>query len=268
MKNSTADLRISIRRPVTVAMIFMGAVVFGMKSYQELALNLMPDLSYPTLTVRSEYPEAAPEEVESFVSRPLEEALSTVSNLVEIRSVSSAGLSEIVLEFWWGTDMDLVSLDVREKMDRVFLPEEVNRPTILRYNPALDPILRLGIYGDQDLFTLRRIAEKELKPDVEGLPGVASVKVKGGLEEEVLVEVDEARLALLDINVDQIAQRLWQENINLAGGSLKEGKAEYLVRTLNEFVDLKDIGEVVVGRKGGEQGWKGMDDYGLRARRR
>jgi HAE1 family hydrophobic/amphiphilic exporter-1 len=251
LKNSTADLRISIRRPVTVAMIFMGAVVFGMKAYQELALNLMPDLSYPTLSVRSEYPEAAPEEVESFVSRPLEEALSTVSNLVEIRSVSSAGLSEIVLEFWWGTDMDLVSLDVREKMDRVFLPEEVNRPTILRYNPALDPILRLGIYGEQDLFTLRRIAEKELKPDVEGLPGVASVKVKGGLEEEVLVEVDEARLALLDINVDQIAQRLWQENINLAGGSLKEGKVEYLVRTLNEFVDLKDIGEVVVGRKGG-----------------
>jgi len=244
-------------------MIFMGAVVFGMKSYQELALNLMPDLSYPTLTVRSEYPEAAPEEVESFVSRPLEEALSTVSNLVEIRSVSSAGLSEIVLEFWWGTDMDLVSLDVREKMDRVFLPEEVNRPTILRYNPALDPILRLGIYGGQDLFTLRRIAEKELKPDVEGLPGVASVKVKGGLEKEVLVEVDEARLALLDINVDQIAQRLWQENINLAGGSLKEGKVEYLVRTLNEFVDLKDIGEVVVGRKGGDGDAKGSGAYGL-----
>jgi HAE1 family hydrophobic/amphiphilic exporter-1 len=262
LKNSTADLRISIRRPVTVAMIFMGAVVFGMKSYQELALNLMPDLSYPTLTVRSEYPEAAPEEVESFVSRPLEEALSTVSNLVEIRSVSSAGLSEIVLEFWWGTDMDLVSLDVREKMDRVFLPEEVDRPTILRYNPALDPILRLGIYGDQDLFTLRRIAEKELKPDVEGLPGVASVKVKGGLEEEVLVEVDEARLALLDISVDQIAQRLWQENINLAGGSLKEGKAEYLVRTLNEFIDLKEIGEVVVGRKGGEGNKNGTGVYG------
>ncbi len=244
-------------------MVFMGAVVFGMKSYQELALNLMPDLSYPTLTVRSEYPEAAPEEVESFVTRPLEEALSTVTNLVEIRSVSSAGLSEIILEFWWGTDMDLVSLDVREKMDRVFLPEEVNRPTILRYNPALDPILRLGIYGDQDLFTLRRIAEKELKTDVEGLPGVASVKVKGGLEQEVLVEVDEARLALLGINMEQVAQRLWQENINLAGGSLKEGKAEYLVRTLNEFVDLKDIGEVVVGRKGGGGGSQGPAAYGL-----
>ncbi len=244
-------------------MIFMGAVVFGMKSYQELSLNLMPNLSYPTLTVRSEYPEAAPEEVESFVSRPLEEALSTVSNLVEIRSVSSAGLSEIILEFWWGADMDLVSLDVREKMDRVFLPEEVNRPTILRYNPALDPILRLGIFGGQDLFTLRRLAEKELKPDVEGLPGVASVKVKGGLEEEVLVEVDEARLALLDITVEQVAQRLWQENINLAGGSLKEGKAEYLVRTLNEFVDLKDIGEVVVGRKGGDGDGQGAEAFGL-----
>ncbi len=263
MKHSTADLRISIRRPVTVAMIFMGAVVFGMKSYQELALNLMPDLSYPTLTVRSEYPEAAPEEVESFVTRPLEEALSTVSNLVEIRSISSAGLSEVILEFWWGANMDLVSLDVREKMDRVFLPEDVHRPTILRYNPALDPILRLGIYGDQDLVVLRRVAEKELKPDVEGLPGVASVKVKGGLEEEVLVDIDEARLALLGITVEQVAQRLWQENINLAGGSLKEGKAEYLIRTLNEFADLKDIGGVVVGRKGGQEGLVGTGPYGL-----
>ncbi len=249
-------------------MIFMGAVVFGMKSYQELALNLMPDLSYPTLTVRSEYPEAAPEEVESFVSRPLEEALSTVSNLVEIRSVSSAGVSEIILEFWWGTDMDLVSLDVREKMDRVVLPEEVERPTILRYNPALDPILRFGVYGDADLFTLRRLAEKELKPDVEGLPGVASVKVKGGLEEEVLVEVDQARLALLDITVEQVAQRLWQENINLAGGSLKEGKSEYLVRTLNEFVDLKEIGEVVIGRKGGDRDGAGAEASRLLGDRR
>jgi hydrophobic/amphiphilic exporter-1 (mainly G- bacteria), HAE1 family len=266
LKNSTAEIRISIRRPVTMAMIFMGAVVFGMKSYQELSLNLMPDLSYPALTVRSEYAEAAPEEVESFVTRPLEEALSTVSNLVEIRSVSSAGLSEIILEFWWGTDMDLVSLDVREKMDRVFLPEEVSRPTILRYNPAMDPVLRLGIYGDQDLFTLRRVAEKELKPEVEGLPGIASVKVKGGLEEEVLVEVDEARLARLGINMEQVAQRLWQENINLAGGSLREGRAEYLVRTLNEFVDLKDIGEMVVGRKGGEGGSEPSGALGLAGR--
>ncbi len=230
-------------------MVFLGAVVFGIKSYQELAINLMPDLSYPTLTVRSEYPEAAPEEVENFVSRPLEEALSTVSNLVEIRSISSAGVSEVILEFWWGTDMDLVSLDVREKMDRVTLPEEVGRPTILRYNPALDPILRLGLYGKQDLFELRRIAEDELKPGIEGLPGVASVKVKGGLEQEILVEVDERRLALLDISLEQVTQRLRQENINLAGGRLKEGKVEYLVRTLNEFTDLEDIGAVVVGRK-------------------
>lgn len=250
--NPRDKVLISIRRPVTMAMVFLGAVVFGMKSYQQLALNLMPDLSYPTLTVRTDYPEAAPEEVENFVSRPLEEALSTVSNLAEIRSVSSAGLSEVMLEFSWGTDMDFVSLDVREKMDRVVLPEEVERPTILRYNPALDPILRVGIYGGLDLSELRRIAEKELKRDIEGLPGVASVKVKGGLEEEVLVEVDEGRLAQAGITMEQIGQRLAQENINLAGGSLREGSAQYLVRTLNEFVDPEEIGDVVVARKGRE----------------
>jgi len=251
LKSPGDKLRISIRRPVAVAMIFLGAVVFGMNSYQELALNLMPDLSYPTLTVRTEYPEAAPEEVENFVSRPLEEALGTVSSLVEIRSISSAGSSEVLLDFSWGTNMDIVSLDVREKMDRVFFPEGVARPTILRYNPALDPILRFGVYGDQDLFVLRRIAEEELKPEVEGLSGVASVKVKGGLEEEVLVEVDEGRMAERGITMELLVQRLWQENINLAGGSLKEGRATYLVRTLNEFVGLGDIGEVVIGRKGG-----------------
>lgn len=233
-----------------MAMVFLGAVVFGLKSYQQLPLNLMPDLSYPTLTVRTEYPEAAPEEVENFVSRPLEEALGTVGNLVEIRSVSSAGLSEVTLEFTWGTDMDFASLDVREKMDRVQMPEEVQRPMILRYNPALDPILRVGLYGDLDLAELRRVAEKEWKREIEGLPGVASVKIKGGFEEEVLIEVDEVRLAQVGLTMSQVAQRLAQENINLAGGSLREGGAQYLVRTLNEFADPKEIASVVVGRRG------------------
>ncbi len=236
-----------------MAMMFLGAVVFGLKSYQQLPLNLMPDLSYPTLTVRTEYPEAAPEEVENFVSRPLEEALGTVGNLVEIRSVSSAGLSEVMLEFTWGTDMDFASLDVREKMDRVQMPEEVERPMILRYNPALDPILRVGLYGDLDLAELRRVAEKEWKREIEGLPGVASVKIKGGFEEEVLVEIDEARLAQAGLTMSQVAQRLAQENINLAGGSLREGGAQYLVRTLNEFADPEEIAAVVVGRRGGRQ---------------
>lgn len=235
-----------------MAMVFLGAVVFGLKSYQQLPLNLMPDLSYPTLTVRTEYPEAAPEEVENFVSRPLEEALGTVGNLVEIRSVSSAGLSEVTLEFTWGTDMDFASLDVREKMDRVQMPEEVERPMILRYNPALDPILRVGLYGDFDLAELRRVAEKEWKREIEGLPGVASVKIKGGFEEEVLVEIDEVRLAQAGLTMSQVAQRLAQENINLAGGSLREGGAQYLVRTLNEFGDPEEIAAVVVGRRGGQ----------------
>lgn len=236
-----------------MAMVFLGAVVFGLKSYQQLPLNLMPDLSYPTLTVRTEYPEAAPEEVENFVSRPLEEALGTVSDLVEIRSVSSAGLSEVMLEFTWGTDMDFASLDVREKMDRVQMPEEVERPMILQYNPALDPILRVGLYGDLDLAGLRRIAEKEWKREIEGLPGVASVKIKGGFEEEVLVEIDEARLAQTGLTMSQVAQRLAQENINLAGGSLREGGTQYLVRTLNEFADPEEIAAIVVGRRGGQE---------------
>ena len=245
-----SKLRISIRRPVTVIMLFLGMIVFGVKSYKELSLNLLPDISYPTLTIRTEYPEAAPEEVENFISRPVEEALSTVDNLVEISSISSAGISEVILEFTWDTDMDFAGLDVREKLDRINLPEEAIKPTILRYNPALDPILRVGIYGGDTLYHTRELAEEEIKPELEGIPGVASVRVKGGLVEEIFVELDVERLTQLGVSINKVAQRLRQENINLASGSLKEGKAEYLVRTLNEFRTLEEIGDVVVAGSG------------------
>ena len=234
-------------------MVFLGLIVFGAKSYNQLALNLMPDISYPTITVRTEYPEAAPEEVETLVSRPVEEALGTVNNLVEISSTSSAGLSDVVLEFTWDSNMDFVALDVREMLDRVFLPREAGKPMILRYNPSLDPIMRLGLYGGENLYEARAIAEDEIKPELEGLGGVASVKVKGGLEEEIIVEIDEARASGLGLSLASIGQRLAQENVNLAGGSLKEGGAEYLIRTLNEFRDLEEIGNVIVGRLGGSQ---------------
>jgi len=139
-----------VDRPVAVLMLFLAAAVFGIVSYSQLPLNLMPDISYPTLTVRTDFTGAAPEEVENQVSRPVEEALSTVDGLVEIESRSRAESSDVVMEFDWGTDMDGAAQDIRERLQTTWLGEGVERPLILRYDPSLDPILRVAVSIDPD----------------------------------------------------------------------------------------------------------------------
>jgi len=240
-------------RPVAILMVVIGICVFGYISYQQLPLNLMPDISYPSLTVRTEYTGTAPEEIETTISRPVEQALGVVDNLVSLQSISKAGQSDIILEFTWDTDMNDATSDVREKLDQVFLPEEVNRPIILRYDPTLDPIMRLGLFGERSLFYLRYLGEEDIKRRLETVDGVAAVKVKGGLEEEIRVELNEQKLTLIGINIQQVKNRLAQENINLAGGNLKEGQTEYIVRTLNEFTEVDEISEVVIGNWNGRE---------------
>src|SRR5881397_510573 len=161
----------SIRRPVSVFMVTTGTVLFGLVAASRLAVDLLPDISYPSLTVRTDLPDAAPADVEQFVSRPIEEGVGVVPVLVRMHSVSRPGQSEVTLEFTSGSRMDLASLAVREKLDLVTLPREAKRPAILRFDPALDPILRLRLSGDTNLRRLRRIAEQTVKRDLEGAQG-------------------------------------------------------------------------------------------------
>ncbi len=247
--------RLAIRRPVTTAMIFLTLVVFGWKSYEGLAINLMPDISYPTLTVRTEYAAAAPEDVEKLLTRPLEETLAIVPGMVQISSVSSPGLSEIILEFTWDTDMATAQADVRDRLDLFEPPDEVTqKPVILRYDPTLDPVMRVAIVDQspdggrrqERLTQIREAAERHIKSDLEGELGIAQVLVKGGREEEIQVLVDAERLKNLGLNLDAISSGLAQQNINLSGGRLKEGKTEYLVRTVNEFQSISEIREALI----------------------
>lgn len=236
----------AMTRPVTVVMLTASAVVFGLVSLNRLPQSLLPDISYPTLTVRTEYPDAAPAEVEKLVTEPLEESVSVVRGLRGLRSSSRAGASEIVLEFGWKTDMDYASLDVREKIDTVRLPDDAASPVLLRYDPTLDPVLRIGLAGGKDAATLRDLADRVVKKDLESLLGVASVRIRGGLEEEIQVDVDEGKLAALGIPISSVGQFLAAQNLNAAGGRLRDRDAEFLVRTLNEFDDLDDLGETVL----------------------
>jgi len=241
----------SMRRPVTVTMITVAGVLFGLVALSRLPLNLLPDISYPTLTIRTEYADSAPAEVEKLITEPLEEAVSVIRGLRNLRSVSRPGISEITLEFAWKTDMDYTALDVREKIDLVDLPDDAESPVLLRYDPSLDPILRIGLHGEKDLATLRHLGDRVLKKDLESLEGVASVRVHGGLEEEIHVEVDEGKLTALQVPIASVARFLDSQNVNAAGGRLRDREAEYLVRAVNEFADLEDISQAILYEDGG-----------------
>lgn len=243
-------------RPVAITMFVLALAVFGFVSFSKLRVDLLPEISYPTLTVRTSWPGAAPEDVEQRISERIQEALSTLPNLVRSHSISRAGVSDVVLDFSWGSPMTFAVQDVREQLDGVFLPRGVERPLILRYDPNLDPILRIGIRGADespqrsDLIHLRWMAENRVKRELEALEGVAAIQVRGGLEDEIRVLLDPYKMSGLGVDPSEIAQRLAQENINASGGSVREGSTDYLVRTLNEFENVEEIADLAVARRG------------------
>ena len=248
----------SIRRRVTVAMVTLTFVLFGLIALGDLKVNLLPDLSYPTLTVRTEYTGAAPAEVETLITEPVEEAAGVVKNLRKLHSVSRTGQSDVILEFAWGTDMDQAGLEVRDKLELLRLPLESKPPVLLRFNPSTEPIARLVLAGGDggesdpaELMRLRRFADEELKKRLEPVDGVAAVKVSGGLEDEVQVLIDQDRLAQLQLSIETVIQRLAQENVNISGGRIEEGSQRYLVRTINQFSDLGEMRELLVATDAG-----------------
>lgn len=239
-------------------MFFLAAAVFGYVSYAQLPLTLMPDLSYPSLTVRTDYSGAAPEEVEAQVSRPIEESLSTTDGLVGIESRSRAELSDVVLTFTWGTDMAAASQGVRERLQTTWLGEGPERPLILHYDPSLDPILRIALSVEaapgeeqQALLSLRELADREVKRELEGIDGVAAVRVRGGLERQVLVELREDWMQARGVTLAQVQNTLLTENVNIAGGAIREGDTEFLIRTLNELSQVDEVADLEVLRTDG-----------------
>jgi HAE1 family hydrophobic/amphiphilic exporter-1 len=237
---------LSTRRPVTIFIFAVASVIFGAVALQRLSIDLLPSISYPSLTVRTQYVGAAPVEIENLVTRPVENSVGVVNGVERVSSSSRSETSEVTLEFEWGTNIDLAALDVRERLDVLVLPDDAERPLLLRYDPSLDPILRLALSGQDDLIQLRRLAEDEVKRSLERLDGVAGVVVSGGLEEEIQVRIDERKLASLGLTIDQVVSRLDEENVDLTGGRLLEGQNEVLVRTVNELTRPEDIERIVI----------------------
>lgn len=249
----------AVARPVTMWMFTLGIMLFGLVAMSRLAVNLLPDLSYPTLTIRTEYSGAAPAEVEQLVSKPIEESIGIIKGVRRVQSVSRAGRSDVILEFEWGSDMDVAVLDVREKLDVLLLPLDVKKPMLLRFNPNLEPIVRLALsrsdaadgLSTAQLVALRTYADEDLRRKLEAMSGIAAVRPDGGLTQEIQIQVDNEKLAQLKLDIKTINQRLLEQNVNQAGGRLETSSHDYLVRTINQFKSLDEIRNLYIASVGG-----------------
>jgi HAE1 family hydrophobic/amphiphilic exporter-1 len=241
-----------VLRPVTATVVTIAVVLFGLVALSRTPVDLLPNLSYPSITVEAELTDAAPAEVETLVTRPIEELVGAVQGVVSVESISREGRSEVILDFAWGTTIDTAMADVREKLDRVRLPIGSARPRVLRYDPAQSPVLRLALVGPPGarLTELRTLADKSVKRALEKQAGVAAVELHGGDEEEVRVAIDPARLAALGLDGSEIVSAITRDNVNQPGGGITEGDSRYLLRTVHEARTPEALAAVVVRSSG------------------
>jgi len=169
--------QLTIKRPITTFMFFLGIVLLGFVSLRELSVDLLPDISYPRLSVVTEYPGVAPEEIETFVTMPLEAAVSRIPGLRRVESVSKEGQSFMTLEFSWGTNMDFAMLHTREKLDGAPIPEQAEDPVIIPLDPQSKPIMVIAISGDRSLLELKEFSEELIKPRLEQIEGIGSAEI-------------------------------------------------------------------------------------------
>lgn len=241
-------INFAVKRPVTITIVTAVLLILGFFTLSKLPLDLYPEMDLPVVAVITSYPGAGPEEVEEQLTKPLESAVTTLSNINEVQSISSDGQSMLIIAFNWGTNMDFASADIREKLGYVepYLPSSANESMIMKMDPSMMPILQMGISGGDSLASLQDIAETYIEPRLSRIPEVASVIITGGVKREITVEVDPIKLENHGLTLAQVNQVLQMENFNMAGGTMELGGREYYVRNLQQFETVKDIEDVAI----------------------
>ncbi|MBN1482452.1 efflux RND transporter permease subunit [candidate division KSB1 bacterium] len=243
----------TVNRPILTTIIFLIIITLGLVSFSRLSIDLMPEVTYPTISVSTEYGNVGPQEMEESVSRPIEEALSAVQGVEEITSTSTEGRSSIRVLFNWGTDLDVAANDIRDRIDRVLgrLPEDITRPMIRKFDLSAFPVLFLGISSNLNPLDLRQIVEDQVKYRIERVPGVAALDIRGGLYREIHVDLKASKLKALGISTDAILSALRSENRNIPAGLYDRGNLEVLVRTQGEYSSLDEIRNTVITTRDG-----------------
>ncbi|RJP21229.1 MAG: efflux RND transporter permease subunit [Candidatus Omnitrophota bacterium] len=238
----------AIRRPVTTTMFFLMVVLFGVVSFIRLPIDLMPDITYPAITVATSYEHVGPEEMEQLITRPIEETVSSIQGVEKITSTSTEGSSSVRVGFMWGTDLDNAANDIRARVDRIRdrLPEDADSPVIWKFDLSAFPVLFLGVSGRLDPVEMRDLVEHQIKYRLERVPGVAAIDIRGGLKREIHVDLDRRKLTALDLSLNAILAALKSDNLNLPAGKVDDGDLRILVRTKGEFANLEEIANTVV----------------------
>ena len=236
--------QLAIRRGVTTLMITLIAVGFGLFSLARLNLDLYPKLDFPLIAVITQYTGVGPYDMETVVTRPIEEALAGVKNVTKVSSTSAQGLSLVMLEFDWGTDIDQAKIDIRDNLDFInaYLPPDITKPMIFAFDPSTQPILYLSVESDlHGQAELRRISEQDIEPRIERIPGVAAAFTYGGMRREIRVMADPERMKASKVSIDQVVAALQRNNLQVPSGWIDNPRQEFTIQTEGEFQSLEEI---------------------------
>jgi len=239
---------LAVNRPVFVLMTTMILMVLGGISLSRLPIDLMPEITYPTLSVVTQYKGAGPEEVEKLVSRKIEQALSAVPGAESISSNSSEGSSSVRISFSWGTNLDEAANDIRDRLDRIIssLPVGTNRPTLRKFDLAQFPVLILGGTSSLDPAETLLVIENQIRYRIEKIQGVAALDIWGGVNKEIEIILNADKLRSLGIDINTVINAIRKQNINIPVGSLREGSYEMIVRAAGEFNKIQDIKNTLI----------------------
>jgi HAE1 family hydrophobic/amphiphilic exporter-1 len=254
--------RFSVTRPVAVTMRIAALVLLGAICVTRLPVDLLPKVSLPTVAVVTTWPNVAPEEIETQVTRPIEEAVSSVPGLYQVSSSSTEGSSVVRVQFRWGYDIGQGAVDVLQLVERARqnFPTDptLQTPIVFKYDPTQLPILIYGVSGEKDPIKLRTELDNQISPIIESADGVASSIVTGGLQRAIIVNVGLERLRAYHLSLQDVNRRIAQENLNLPAGIARQGNTEYTIRSLGWFTSPQEIAQIPIGSFNGQNVTLGM----------
>ena len=240
----------SVNKRVTVTMLIAIVLVLGGIAFSRLGLDLLPDIDYPVVSVLTQYAGVSSEDIENLITRPVEEAVSTVNRVKSVNSFSQEGVSVVMVEFEWGTNLDFAAQDIRDGIGLIqdYLPEDAVAPLVVKFDMSMMPVMFYGVTSeDMNTLQLRRLLKDVVKGRIERQEGVASLRLMGGLEREIQVRVDASKLEARALSLDQVVGALRFGNLNMPAGHITKGYKEFLLRSMGEYQHLSEIENTIVG---------------------
>ena len=243
----------AVRKPISTVLIFMGVIIFGLFSLTKLAIDQYPEMEFPAVTVFTTYPGANAEEIETNVTRILEDQLNTVENLEKITSTSSDNYSIVSLELEWGADITEATNDVRDVINRCssLLPDGIDQPTVFKFSSSMMPIMILSVTADESYAALNKELDDKLVNTLNRIEGVGAVSLSGAPEREIQINVDPTKLEAYGMTVESLGQLIAAENVNVPAGTIDIGNNTFNIKADAEFTNSDQIKDIIVSNAGG-----------------